>query len=46
MLEEKAKEKGFRRMILQTRQIMTDAVKLYEKLGYELTDNGYFRFHG
>ena len=39
MLEEKAKEKGFRRMILQTRQIMTDAVKLYEKLGYGLTDN-------
>ena len=34
LLEGKAREKGFSRLILQTREIMTDAVRLYEKLGY------------
>ena len=34
LLEKKAKENGFSRLILQTREIMTGAVRLYEKLGY------------
>ncbi len=33
-LEIKAKQQGFHRMILQTREIMSDAVRLYTKLGY------------
>ncbi len=33
-LEIKAKQQGFHRMILQTREIMSDAVRLYKKLGY------------
>lgn len=33
-LEFTAKQQGFGRMILQTREIMTDAVNLYKKLGY------------
>ena len=39
LLEERAKELGFRRLILQTRPIMPDAVGLYECLGYSLIDN-------
>lgn len=39
IIEDKAKQQGFQRMILQTREIMTDAVKLYEKLGYYRIDN-------
>ena len=39
MLEEKGKEKGYKRAILQTRPIMLDAVKLYENRGYSLIDN-------
>ena len=38
-IEEKARLKGFKRAILQTRPIMTDAVGLYEKRGYVLVDN-------
>lgn len=34
ILEEKAIENGFHRLILQTREIMYDAVALYKKLGY------------
>ena len=34
LLEKKAKENGFSRLILQTREIMTGAVRLYEKTGY------------
>ena len=34
LLEKKAKENGFSRLILQTREIMTGAVRLYGKLGY------------
>jgi len=34
LLEEKARENGFSRLILQTREIMTGAVRLYEKTGY------------
>ena len=34
LLEQKAMENGFNRLILQTREIMTEAVRLYEKLGY------------
>ena len=39
IIEAKAKLQGFQRTILQTREIMTDAVKLYEKLGYHRIDN-------
>lgn len=39
IIEEKAKRQGFRRAILQTREIMNDAVKLYEKLGYYRINN-------
>lgn len=38
-IEEKAGALGYRRMILQTREIMKDAVGLYTKLGYHLIDN-------
>ena len=38
-IEDKARERGFRRTVLQTRPIMTDAVALYRKLGYSLIDN-------
>lgn len=34
LIEAKAKEQNFQRMILQTREIMKDAVALYRKLGY------------
>ncbi|MBQ5310542.1 MAG: GNAT family N-acetyltransferase [Oscillospiraceae bacterium] len=39
LLEDKAKVSGFSRMILQTREIMTDAVRLYTRLGYERIGN-------
>ena len=39
LLEKKALENGFSRLILQTREIMTDAVNLYEKLGYRRIRN-------
>ena len=38
-IEEKAWQMGFRRVILQTRPIMPDAVALYEKRGYCLIPN-------
>ena len=38
-LEEKALEQGYKRLILQTRPIMHDAVGLYKKLGYEEIGN-------
>ena len=38
-LEEKAKQLGFSRMILQTREIMTDAVMLYTSLNYYKINN-------
>ncbi len=38
-LEEKAKTFGYKRVVLQTRPIMTDAVGLYTKLGYEQIEN-------
>ena len=38
-IEEKARQMGYRRMILQTRPIMPDAVALYEKRGYALIPN-------
>ncbi|MCM1153769.1 MAG: GNAT family N-acetyltransferase [Roseburia sp.] len=34
-IEAKAKEQNFQRTILQTREIMQDAVSLYRKLGYQ-----------
>lgn len=37
--ETKAKQLGFQRTILQTREIMKDAVSLYIKLGYYRIDN-------
>lgn len=39
MIEMEAEQSGYKRAILQTREIMTDAVKLYSKLGYYLIDN-------
>lgn len=38
-VELKAKQLGYKRAILQTREIMADAVKLYTKLGYYQIDN-------
>ena len=38
-IEDKAREMGFKRTVLQTRPIMEDAVGLYEKRGYELIGN-------
>ena len=39
MIENKAKEQHFTRTILQTREAMTEAVALYEKMGYYLISN-------
>lgn len=39
IIEAKAKQQCFQRTILQTREIMKDAVKLYEKLGYNRINN-------
>ena len=38
-LEEHAKAHGYKRLILQTREIMADAVNLYDKLGYYVIPN-------
>ena len=38
-IEEKARQAGFRRLILQTRPAMADAVRLYESRGYRLIPN-------
>lgn len=38
-IEQQAKYKGYKRTVLQTREIMTDAVGLYKKLGYLRIDN-------
>ena len=38
-VEEKARAKGYRRTVLQTREIMKDAVGLYTRLGYQRIDN-------
>ena len=38
-LEKKAMENGFSRLILQTREVMTDAIRLYGKLGYHRIPN-------
>ena len=38
-IEERASNDGFKRTILQTREIMKDAVELYKKLGYTKIDN-------
>lgn len=38
-VEAKARQLGYGRIILQTREIMADAVKLYTKLGYERIGN-------
>ena len=38
-IEEKALDKGYKRTILQTREIMRDAVGLYAKLGYHRIEN-------
>ncbi|MDE6739937.1 MAG: GNAT family N-acetyltransferase [Lachnospiraceae bacterium] len=39
LIETKAKERNFKRVILQTREIMQDAVALYRKLGYHQIAN-------
>ena len=38
-IEERAQMRGYRRVILQTREIMADATGLYAKLGYHRIDN-------
>ena len=38
-IEDKAREIGFKRAILQTREIVKDAVGLYEKNGYKQIEN-------
>ena len=38
-IEDKARQMGFKRAILQTRPIMPDAVGLYESRGYVLVEN-------
>ncbi|MBR3740169.1 MAG: GNAT family N-acetyltransferase [Clostridia bacterium] len=38
-IEDKARKMGFRRVVLQTRPIMPDAVTLYTKRGYVLIPN-------
>ena len=38
-LEEKAREQGYRRAVLQTREIMKEAVALYTSLGYSRIPN-------
>ncbi len=39
MLEEKARELNYQRIILQTRPMMKDAVCLYQRLGYRQIPN-------
>ena len=39
LLEKRALENGYSRLILQTREIMTGAVRLYGKLGYRRIPN-------
>ena len=39
LIEEKARQRGFSRLILQTREIMPDAVGLYTCLGYHRIEN-------
>lgn len=39
LIEYKARQLGYHRTILQTREIMQEAVSLYEKLGYHRTEN-------
>ena len=38
-IEDKARVNGYKRAILQTREIMADAVGLYENLGYSKIEN-------
>lgn len=38
LIEARAKEQNYQRIILQTREIMTAAVRLYQKLGYRQID--------
>lgn len=39
LLEKRAEQMGYKRLILQTRSIMKDAVGLYERLGYQIIPN-------
>ena len=39
LLEEKAKEKGFTYLILESGEPLTAAMKLYNSLGYEIIPN-------
>ena len=38
-IEDKAREYGFRRIVLQTREKMSNAVKMYRQLGYTQIEN-------
>ena len=39
LVERKAKEQGFEQVILQTRLLMKEAVGMYLRRGYKLTEN-------
>lgn len=39
MLEQRAKEKGYKRAVLQTREKCVEAVNLYQSIGYHLIEN-------
>lgn len=39
LIEQKAKEKGYKRVILETGQILEDAMKLYKVIGYDVIPN-------
>ena len=38
-LEDRAKEKGYQRLILETGKPLTDAMKLYQRMGYQIIPN-------
>ena len=38
-IEERVVNEGYKRTVLQTREIMEDAVGLYKKLGYKQIEN-------
>lgn len=39
LMEERAREKGFERMILETGEVLVEAMELYRKTGYTLIEN-------
>lgn len=39
LLENRAREQGYKALILETNPLLVPSIKLYESLGYEVTDN-------